>query len=238
MLGTNQTAVSKQKMTVSNVKLGINQSTTTYGPLGYGSHAGVPVVDFSVSEAEQKKMKVQSVESIMENNNWKRVVSSGFARLQFNGKNAFKEEHEVPISEFARLLDARFVDFEVSKNELQQRPPRMIENLADYYRVFVPSNRDFDSEVFEYFSEQARSFGNVEFIFKVDSYGDDRYVKEISREYQIYDSDIWLYPRGRKAKTVSERMRLARKMAKSNTWNLSPRMGILMDAREEIVDDE
>jgi hypothetical protein len=226
-------------MTVSNLKLGMNQGSTTYGPFSYGSHTGEPVVDFAVSEADQKKMKIQSIDSMLDSWNWKRKLSSGFARLQFNGQNVFKDEHAEGISELSRILDARFVDFQVERRELNdKKPPRELKNIADYYRVFVPKDHDFDEDVFEFFVEQSNRYGNVDFVFKVDNYDDDEYVSQISRSYNIYDSHIWLYPKGWKLKTVSERMEHAIDMSKGNTWNLSPRLDITANAQDELPDEE
>lgn len=224
-------------MTVSDLQLGMNQGTTNYGPFSYGSHAGEPVVDFSVSQSDQNKMPIQSIDSIFENNNWKRHLSSGFARLQYNGKNVFDEKQTHEISELSRILDARFVDFELGENELQQMPPRDIKNTADYYRIFVPDDYNFDEEVFQRHVDNANRHGNVDFLFKVSSDYHEKYVKEVSREFGIYDSHIWLFPKGRKAKTVSERLEKITKIAERNTWNVSPRLGIMANAREEIIDE-
>lgn len=224
-------------MTVSDLTLGINQGTTKYGSFGYGSHAGVPVVDFSVSESKQRQMGLRSIDNIFENNNWKRKIDSGFARLQYNGKNVFNEEQTHEIVEMSRILNARFVDFEVKKNELHQKPPRQIRNVADYYRIFVPDDYAFDDSVLQHFADESSSHGNAEFLFKVSSESDERYIDDIVRQYNMYDSDIWLYPKGRKAKTVSERMQTAMSIANRNTWNVSPRLAILANAREEIVDE-
>jgi hypothetical protein len=221
-------------MTISNLELGYNQGSTNYGPFSYGSFAGTPVVDMAVSKSEQKEMPVQSIESIFDDNNWKRKVRSGFARLQYNGKNIFDESLEEGIKELSRILGATFVDFEVRKRELKHgKPPRGLRNIADYYRVFVPDDYDFDEDVLSYYAEQSNSYGNAEFIFKVDSHGDDNYISDVVREYSIYDSDVWLFPRGWKTKTVSKRQEIATKMAKRHTWNLSPRLGILADAQND-----
>jgi hypothetical protein len=226
-------------MTISDLTLGVNQGSTSYGPFSYGSHAGKPVVDFAVSERDTNQMKVQSIESLLDGWNWGRKLSSGFARLQFNGQNVFKEEHEKGISELSRILDARFVDFEVQKRELKdKRPPREIKNIADYYRVFVPHDREFDEDVFEFFVEQSNRYNNVDFMFRVKSYDDDEYIRSISRQYNMYDSSIWLYPVGRKLETMTDNLELAVDMSKSNTWNLSPRLGITTNAKEYFEEEE
>jgi len=221
-------------MTITDVTLGMNQQSTTYGPFAYGSHAGTPVVDLAVSESENNQMQVRSIESLFSQYNWKRKLSSGFARLQFNGENIFDEQHAEGISELSRILSARFVDFEVDRGEMQTLPPREVKNVADYYRVFVPDDYDFDEDVMQYFSDQANSFGGAEFIFKIDGSTDDEYVRQIVNEYTLYDSDVWLFPKGWKAKTVSERFEYVEKFSKSNAWNVSPRLGIMSQASEEI----
>lgn len=221
-------------MTITDVTLGMNQQSTSFGPFAYGSHAGTPVVDFSVSKNENNQMEVRSIDSLFTSYNWKRKLSSGFARLQFNGENVFDEQHAEGISELSRIINARFIDFEVKKGELETMPPREIKNIADYYRVFVPQDYEFDEDVMKYFAEQANSFGGAEFIFKVGGSNDDQYVKQIVNEYKLYDSDVWLFPKGWKAETVSDRFNYTKKFAKSNAWNVSPRLGILAEAQEEI----
>lgn len=220
-------------MTVTNLELGFNRKSTTYGPLSYGNHAGKPVVDFAVSKSDSNMMAIRSIDSLLETYNWKRKLNSGFARLQFHGKNVFDEEHTEGIGELSRLLDARFVDFELTKQELNTEVPREISNAADYYRIFVPDDREFDEDVFEFFTEQANSFGNVDFIFKVDSPQDESYIRDIVMEYGIYDSDVWLYPKGRKAQNAAERMEYVIDISKSNTWNVSPRIGAFASLGEE-----
>jgi hypothetical protein len=221
-------------MTITDVTLGMNQQSTSFGPFAYGSHAGTPVVDFSVSESDSNQLEIRSIDSLLESYNWKRKLSSGFARIQFNAENVFKEQHAEGISELSRLINARFVDFEVNRGELGTMPPREVKNVADFYSVFVPGDYDFDEDVMEFFSNQANSFGSAEFIFKIDSSTDDQYVNQIVNEYNLYDSDVWLFPKGWKAETVSERFDYAEGFAKSNAWNVSPRMGIMSQASEEI----
>lgn len=213
----------------------MNRGSTSYGPFSYGSYSGNPVVDFSLSTSEDNQMPVRSIENILDGWNWKRDINSGFARLQFNGRDLFDGQHTEGIGELTRIIDARFVDFEVK--DLEEKPPRELQNIADYYRIFVPDDFDYDRDVLQFYAEQSKNFGNVEFIFKVDSWDDDEYVKEVVDEYKIYDSDVWLFPRGRKARTVSERMELAVDFSKKHTWNVSPRLGIMMGAKEEIVDE-
>lgn len=226
------------KMTIANLTIGMNKTSTTYGPFGYGSHAGQPVVDFAVSARDQNQMEIQSIEKVFDTYNWKRKVDSGFARLQFNGQNVFDEQHREGIGELCRILNARFVDFEVQKQELETKPTREIQNLADYYRVFVPTDREFNSDVMQFYAEQSNNYDNVDFIFKVSEYNDDEYINSVVNDYRIYDSNVWLYPKGRKMKTVSERMDYAVKFAKKNTWNVSNRLGVMANAYEEIVDED
>lgn len=220
-------------MTITDVTLGMNQQSTNFGPFAYGSHAGTPVVDFAVSESEINHMEIRSIDALFDSYNWKRKLSSGFARLQFNGENVFSEQHAEGISELSRILNTRFVDFEVDRGELGTMPPREVQNVADYYRVFVPDEYDFDEDVMEFFSDKANSFGDAEFIFKIDASTDEEYVKQIVNEYTLYDSDVWLFPKGWKAETTSERFEYARNFAKRNAWNVSPRLGIMSQAAEE-----
>lgn len=216
-------------MTITQVTLGMNGGTSSYGPFPHGSHAGTPIIDFSVSESETNQRKIRSIQSLFENWNWETGLSSGFSRIQFRGENVFKEQHREGITELSRILNARFVDFELSSEELQQRPPRELKNLADYYRVFVPGDRDFDRDVLEYYSNQAKSYGNVDFLFKIGKWNDDDYVSEIVREFNIYDSDVWLYPKGRKVDTVAERIEMATQQSKRRNWNVSPRIDIFQN---------
>ena len=218
-------------MTVENTQLGLSKASTTYGPFGYGSHAGEPVVEIFVSENDDKKMSVRGVDSMVSGYGWKRKLESGLARLQYSAENILSDEHEEGVVELSRILGARFVDFEIGEKELNSRiPPRDIQNVSDYYRVFVPRGWDFDRDILEFYSNTT---GSSDFIFKVDSYNDDEYIKEVSRDFGIRDYDVWLYPKGRKVKTVSGRMEMCQNLAKSNSWNVSPRLGVTLNYEEE-----
>lgn len=224
-------------MTISNVTLG--KKDATYGPFSYGTFAGEPVVDFTVSKQESEQLPVQSIESILDGWGWKRKLDNGFCRLQYNGHNVFDDYHREGIEGLTQLLDPRFVDFEVSKRELKdKKPPRGIQNIADYYRVFVPSEFDFDRDVMEFFGNQSQSHGNVDFVFKIDNEYDEEYVKEIVREYGIYDSDVWLYPRGTQLRTTLDAIDAAYTLAKRNTWNFSPRIELMMNVEEGMFEDD
>lgn len=226
-------------MTINKVTLGLNQGSTSYGPFSYGSHAGEPVVDVAVSESESNQMQVRSIKNIFETYNWRRKINSGFARMQFHGKNVILDQHSEGIQRFSDLLDARFVDFEIREKELNHaEPSHSVKREADYYRVFVPEERNFDPEVFQFYVDQANSFGNVDFLFKIDAHNDDEYVNSIINEYRIYDSDVWLFPKGRKVSTISERMQTATDFGKRHSWNVSPRLGIMAQAQEELADNE
>lgn len=225
-------------MTVSDIELRINEQAMTYGPFSYGSKAGQPTVDVVLSLNDDNAKPVTSIESQFANWDWKRKLSSGVARLRFSGNGVMSGEHDEAIGELARLLDARFVDFEVSSSELDQKPSREIQNLADSYSIFVPKDSSFDGEVLEHYSDQASSYGDIEFLFKVEKTTDEQRIYDIVDEYKIYDWDVWLYPKGRKARSVSERFDIAYDIAKRNTWQHSPRLGITPLASEEIAEAE
>lgn len=207
----------------------------SYGPMSYGSRAGEPVVDLPLSKDDDNAVKVQSLERMFDGWGWKRKLSSGFARLRFSGNDVLGGYHDEGMEHFSRLLSVRFVDVEVGKDDIHSKPSRDIKNKVNRYSVFVPLDQSFDEQTFQWFSDQSQSFGNVEFLFKVKTESDEDDIYDIVREYNIYDDDVWLYPAGRKVGTTQDRMQKAVKIGKRNSWNVSPRMGIILNAE---TDDE
>jgi len=213
-------------MSIKEVSLGINEQSTTYGPIAYGSQAGTPCVELVVSSSDERQKPVQSIESRFDNWSWKRKMRTGFARLRFSGRGVVNGEFDGGISDLCRLLDAALVDFEIKPTDIESRPSRTIQNLAANYSVFVPRDNDFDENALQFFADQSQKHGNVDFLFKTEKTTDEEWVKDIVDEYRIYDSDVWLYPKGTIRRTVAERQEFAIDIAKRNTWNVSPRLDI------------
>jgi hypothetical protein len=231
-------AVNLQKMSIQDLHIGFNQQSSTFGPFSYGRQAGKPTLDFVVSKNDEKKQKVRSVESMFDGWTWKNKVSSGFSRLRFSGSDIDTGNQDEAITTLARLLDARFVDMEFGQNQIERIPPREIQNSIDFYSLFVPTDRRFDEDVFEWFADQSQSYDNVEFLFKFESQSDEEKIHQIVNDYRIYDSNVYLYPTGRRVDTASPRYEDAMKVANRQTWNVSPRIGLLASAQEDFVDDE
>lgn len=219
-------------MTIENTTLGIISDKTNYQPYPYGNKSGTPTVHVRVSKAKQKQEKIRSIRGKFNGWGWGEKLNSGFARLRFSGNDVLGESHSEGITELSRILDARFVDIEVDSSDLK-RPPRDLQNAVDSYTVFVDKDRDFDDDAFEFFVERSQRYGDVEFIFKVDTHTDEAAISNIVRDYRIYDSDVWLFPRGRKVSTVAERMDPAVKIGKRNSWNVSPRLDVIAEYEED-----
>lgn len=224
-------------MTLSNTKIRLIQKSLDYAPLAYGEMAGQPSVQLKLSSSETNAMEVSSVDGLMERYGWRKKVRSGFARLRFFGSEPLSDVHLESLEAFDSIVDPRFIDMEVSATDVSQVPSRTVQNAVDSFSLFVPKDRSYDEDAFEFFADRSSSFGDVEFIFKVESSSDEDVIRDISREYKIYDSDIWLYPKGRKPKTVADRYNICEKIAKRNTWNVSPRLDIF-SSYEPDADDE
>lgn len=214
---------------IQETKVRALRDSFDYGPMPYGKNSGVPTVSVKLSSSESNTQRAGSIEGLFDNYNWKSKVSSGFARMRIHGNDPLSEEHERAISALNELISPTFLDVEIQSRFLDKEPTRHIKTIADSFSLFVPLDKSYDEDVFQWFSEQANSYGNVQFLFKIDGPTDRKRIKNISHEYNIYDSDIWLYPKGVKPDTVSDRMDDAVKMAKTNTWNVSPRMDILQE---------
>lgn len=191
-------------------------------------HTGTPSVSLKLSSADSNKREISAFDSLFANYGWKSKLQSGYARLRFHGTEPLNEElHLEGLSSLYSVMDPRFVDFKISKDHLDVKPARTIQNMTDLFSVFVPMDRDFDEDVFQWYVDQSQKFGNVEFIFEVEKSNDKKYINGISRDYKIYDSDIYLRPKGRKVHTVADNYETCVNMAKTYTWNVSPRMDVL-----------
>lgn len=215
-------------MTRSNTEIRFIQSQTGFGPMPHGNFAGEPTVSLKLSSSDNKSMKVNSLESMFENNGWKQKLSSGYARLRIYGDNPLHDRHADSLEYLIDVLDARFIDIEVDEKYINERPSRYISRKADTYSFIIDTTRDekkYDHETMEYISDIA-SNGSGQYFMKADSVTCEDYVKNFSWDYNVYDSDIWLYPKGKKRSSIDESREKIEKVAKRNTWNLSPRMDI------------
>jgi len=224
-------------MTIGDLELPVNMSSTDYGPLSYGNMAGNPTVELALSKSDQRKQGVQALDRQFAAWGWKKKLSSGRARLRFTGNTVLADRTDEAMATLNRLLDARFVDMEIKEDQITSYPNRDIKNMVDYYSIFVPLDKDFDEDVFEHFVEQSNNYGDVEFLFEAKTETDAKDAKNIVREYSIYDHDVWLYATGRKARNTSERMERLSAISNRHNWNFSPRMDIMMDAHKEFEDE-
>lgn len=207
-----------------------------YHPMRYGKRAGQPTVSVKLSSSENNSIKVTSLESQFTRYNWKRKINSGYARLRIHGDNPFADHHMEALNFFFETLDPRFVDIEIEASNLTQSPPRVIGRKADTITVVFDENDDelvANEEALREIAERGRKYGDTQFIYKASSTVVEDDIDEFSREYKVYDSDIWVYPKGRKVKTASENLQALKSVSKRNTWNLSPRMDLLESYDEE-----
>jgi len=215
----------------NNRVIKVNQSRMDYRCRSFGSYEGEPTVSMNLSKSDDFDTKVGSLLSVMDNYGWVNDLESGNARLFVHGTQPFHEMHEEGLSGLENSLNARFFDFGVT--DLQTEPPRRIKRLADHFVVFVPRNFDFDRDVMESFAEQSRKFGDVDFVFDLKKVTDDEYVNEISKEYKLYNSDIYIRPTGRKLHTTADRASFCEKMCKKNGWTMNGRIDLLTDYEED-----
>lgn len=217
----------------NNTELKHLRSKLNYGPHPYGSKAGTPTVSIKLSMADSNAEKVSTIEATMENYGWKTKIQSGFARFLIHGSDPLADEHLEGIVDFNSVVGPRFVDYELHGEDISQIPSRTVQNMADSFTLFLEEGDDYDEASLEYFSERGTDYGDVDFVFPVDSFTDRDFIQRISREFKLYDSDIWVYPKGLKVNTVAENYEKAEKISKRNTWNVSPRMDIVAGYEDE-----
>jgi hypothetical protein len=220
-------------MIPGNVDIKYIRDHTHYHPFPYGKRAGEPTVQLRLSKSDSNEAMLSTIEKKWASYGWKSKLRSGFARLRLKGANPLDDEHLEMYQAFEQLMDPRFLDVELTDEEVNQEPSRTLDNMADSFSFFMTGNEDFDPDVFQTFAERSRNYGDCEFIFKVKVWGDEDYIKKMSRKYQIYDSDIWLYPVGEQVNTLAENHEKCVDMATRNTWNVSPRFDVIEDYEEE-----
>lgn len=223
-------------MTTNNQKeIRIIENGYEFGPYPHGEFAGQPTVSIKLSSANSNATKIGSLDRMFEGWGWKQKVESGYARLRWKGSNPLSEIHTDAIDVADNIINPTFVDFELDQQSITREPSRDVKRIADHFTLFVPTDGSYDDDAMEWFADQSRSHGNVEFLFNVGDYEDDEFVKQFSRDYKIYDSDISLYPRGRKPNTVKDSYDSCVKWAKRNSWNISPRFDVWdgFDVEEE-----
>lgn len=221
--------------TTSNKIIKADQSRMDYRCRDVGSEQGTPTVFVKLSSSDNFDSKISSVVPILEQYGWKEKLESGFARLMIEGTEPVDDMHREGIEGLLDAVSVRFADVRVS--DLQSVPGRVLQNAVDSYVVHVPKDFDFDRDVMEWYADQSRKFGNVDFVFDMKGKQDESYISEIEYEYKIYDSDIYVRPVGRKFNTVGKRFGYCEKACKSNTWNLVPRNDLLRNYEPEEKDD-
>lgn len=216
-------------MTRRDTEIRYIESNTTYGPMPYGEHAGQPTVSLKLSSSENNSIRVNSLENILESRNWKNKLKSGYARLRIYGDNPFAERHQDSLEYLFDIIDPRFIDVELKDTEIETEPSTYIKRRVDTFSFFIDLTKDgprYDEEVLQYISDKCASHGNGQYIFKSDTVMHEDDIRDFCREYKVYDSDVWVFPKGIKPETVQKNRETVESYAKRNTWNVSPRMDI------------
>jgi len=204
--------------------------------MAYGKYAGEPTVSVKLSSSSQNAWKVNSLESMFMSRNWKRKITSGYARLRIYGNDPFSDDHAEAVEYLIDVLNPRFVDVEVQDKFIDKKPSTYLHRKTDAYTFFIDatkSEKRYNPSVLAEISNTFASSGNVQYIFKVDSASQEEFIKQFRRDYSIYDSEIWLYPKGRKAETVFKNRETIIPFAKRNRWNVSPRLDIGLDELDQ-----
>lgn len=223
-------------MSNRNLEIRRMRNDIEYHPMRYGERAGEPTVSLKLSSSESNSIKVNSLENRFETYNWKRKLNSGFARLRIHGDNPFADYHLEPLNYLFDILDPRFIDVEIKATELDQEPPRIIDQRADTITVVFNENDDelvSNPDALEKLTDRGRKCGDSQYIFKASSSVIEDDIKQFTRDYKVYDSDVWVYPKGRKIHTTADNYESLTSIVKRNTWNLSPRMDLLSDFEED-----
>lgn len=219
-------------MTRRDTKIRCIRDKTSYEPMPYGKFAGQPTVSVKLSSSDTNSIDVTSLERLFRQYNWKRKLASGYARLRIYGDSPFADYHSDSLDFLFDTLDARFIDIEVEDKYIDTEPGTYIQRKTDTYTFFIDATKNetrYDPETLEYISKNLADHGNAQYIFKVDSVSHENAIKRFRRDYNIYDSDIWLFPKGRKRSSIEENRDAIETIAKRNTWNVSPRMDSTFD---------
>lgn len=223
-------------MTRTNTEIKFIQDSTSYGPMPHGQFAGEPTVSIKLSSSESNAMKVNSLENIFISRNWKQKLTSGYARLRIYGDSPFHERHEEALEYLFDVLDPRFVDVELEDRYIDQEPSTYIKRKIDTYTFVIDVTRDspaYDVNTLSQISRNYASDGNAQYLFKTDSVTCEDEVRQFAEDYRLYDSEVWLYPKGRKASTMQESIDSIRPVAKRHAWNVSPRLDVEADTEDE-----
>jgi len=220
-------------MTRSNTEIRRIDRSSGYETMRYGPHAGKPAVMLKMSKADSNAIEVTSLEKQYESYGWKNKLNTGHARLHVYGHDPFAEEHREALEFLFDVIDPRFVDFEIDEQYADKVPSRKIENKIDSvtFRIDVSKDGEYNPETIHEFTSNVDV--DLNFLFESDSISDEQDIIDFSYEYPIYDSDIWVYPKGRKMKTATDNFELIESICKRNTWNVSPRTDLLSDFEPE-----
>ena len=217
-------------MTRTNTEIRRINRASGYETMRYGPHAGIPTVLVKLSKSDTNSIKVSSLEKQYQTYGWKSKLKSGFARLYIYGHNPFGEEHQDALEYLFDVIDPRYVDFEIDEKYADTLPSRQIKEQLDTITFNVDladGDIGFDEETVQEITSNPTDYGDLKFLFKADSTSDEETINNFSYEYPVYDSDIWVYPKGRKMKTATENFELIENICKRNTWNISPRVDLL-----------
>lgn len=222
-------------MTRVNAEIQRIKNKTSYGPMPYGQFCGEPTVSVKLSSSENNAIKVQSLYNVFTSRNWKQKLDSGYARLRIYGDNPFHERHEEALEYLFDVLDPRFIDVELKDTYINQEPSTYIKRRIDTYTFIIDATRDepaYDINTLVNITQNHASQGNAQYIFKADSVTCEDFVRNFSQDYKLFDSDIWLYPKGRKASTMQDSLESIASVAKRNSWNVSPRFNFETEDEE------
>lgn len=222
-------------MTRANTEIKRIKSKTSYGPMPYGQFAGQPTVSIKLSSSDSNGIKVQSLQNVFNSRKWEQKITSGYARLRIYGDNPFHERHRESLEYLFDVFDPRFIDVELEDKYINEEPSTYIKRKIDTYTFVIDATRDeprYDIDTLNKISNDYASSGNAQYIFKADTVMCEDYIRKFTRDYKVYDSEVWLYPKGRKASTVYENREPVETVAKRNTWNVSPRMGVELDEQD------
>lgn len=199
----------------------------------HGRLAGQPTVQIKLSTSSTNAAEVGSLDRMLAGWGWKRKIRSGYARLRLKGVEPLDDMHREGLEAFDTLLDPMFVDVELNQRSISRVPSRFLRNMTDSWTLFVPLDQSYDDDAMEFFSEKSRNYGDVEFLFKIKEWDDDERVRDIVKKWNLYDSDVWLYPVGERVDTAVENVERCHKWSKKRKWNVSPRYDLWQQYAEE-----
>lgn len=210
-----------------------------------GRYAGQPIVSVVFGDRQKETGTVKAVKALMDRYGWTDKVRSQRTPLVFTGKvrdgggvphDPARENHAEALTTLTDVLRPRRT-WMTTRGVYQ--PTEAVNDDIDHYTLHlsqqqVKKYREGDRDVWQWYGRQAREARNVDFVIESRTRTIEEIVRDFSRNYQIPDDRIFLYPKGDDVAKVNDRFHKVADVTKRNEWRVSPRMSLLRNSGVEM----